>query len=157
MTIPVTVVLTQLASSKQSSNLSMYMPKRVGDKGQPCLTPILQLIYFNQPSVFLNLEITFSYSLIASSLNSKGTFISSNLFQRFFLGTMSNAFLNSTKQQKRLVLVLQNSSAMILKVTILPTIAWYLLNSAWTLALLPWLSIQRLIFFSKIIHKAWLK
>src|ERR1700689_2057823 len=95
----------------------MYMPKRVGDKGQPCLTLILQLISFDQPSMFLNLEITFSYILIATTLNLRGNFISSNLFQRFFLGTMSKAFLKSTKQQKRLVLVLRNSSAMILKVT----------------------------------------
>jgi hypothetical protein len=117
MTIPVSVGLTQPFFSKHSSNLSMYMPKRVGDKGQPCLTPILQLISFDQPSMFLSLAITFSYILIAAALNSRDTFISSNLFQRFFLGTMSKAFLKSTKQQKRLVLVLWNSSAMIIKVT----------------------------------------
>jgi hypothetical protein len=68
MTIPVRVGPTQPAFSKQSSNLSMYMPKRVGDKGQPCLTLILQLISFDQPSVFLNLAIMFSYILIATSL-----------------------------------------------------------------------------------------
>jgi hypothetical protein len=117
MTIPVRVGLIQPSFSKHSSNLSMYMPKRVGDKGQPCLTLILQLISFDQPSVFLNLAIMFSYILIAATLNSRGTFISSNLFQRFFLGTMSKDFIKSTKQQKRLVLVLQNSFAMILKVT----------------------------------------
>jgi hypothetical protein len=100
MTILVRVGSTHLLFSKQSSNLSMYMPKRLGDKGQPCLTPILLLIYFNHPSVFLNLAIMFSYILIASALNSRSTFISSNLFLRFFLGTMSKDFLNSTKQQK---------------------------------------------------------
>jgi hypothetical protein len=39
-----------------------------------------------------------------------------NIFQRFFLGTMSKDFLKSTTQQKILVLVLWNSFAMILKV-----------------------------------------
>jgi hypothetical protein len=117
MTILVRVGMTQATFSSQSCNLSMYMPKRVWDKGQPYLTPILQLISFDHPSVFLNLTITLSYILIVGALNLRGTFISSNLFQRFFLGTMSNDFLKSTKQQKRLVLVLWNFSAMILKVT----------------------------------------
>jgi hypothetical protein len=117
MTIPVRVGSTQLIFSNQSSNLSMYMPKMVGDKGQLCLTSILQLISFDQRSVFLNLAIMFSYIRIAVALNLRGTFISSSLFQRFFLGTMSKSFLKSTKQQKRLVLVLRNSFAMILKVT----------------------------------------
>jgi hypothetical protein len=56
--------------SKQSSNLSIYIPKRVGDKGQPCLTMIFQLISFDYPSMFLNLAITFSYILIVAALNS---------------------------------------------------------------------------------------
>jgi hypothetical protein len=106
MTIQQDIGSTQPTSSKQPSNLSMYMPKKVGDKGQPCLTPILQLIYSDHPSVFLNLEITFSYNLIAVALNSKGTFSSSNLFQRLVLGTMSKYFLKSMKQQRRLVLLL---------------------------------------------------
>jgi hypothetical protein len=50
--------------SKQPSNLFMYFTKRVGDMGKPCLTPILQLISSNQPLVFLNLAITFSYNLM---------------------------------------------------------------------------------------------
>jgi hypothetical protein len=41
MTIPMRVVLTQPPSSKKYSNLSMYMTKRVGEKGQPSLNPIL--------------------------------------------------------------------------------------------------------------------
>ena len=117
MTILVRVGPIQPSFSKQSSNLSMYMPKRVGEKGQPCLTLIFHLISFDQHLVFLNLAITFSYILIATTLNSRGTFISSNLFQRFFPGTMSKVFLKSTKKQKRLVLVLRNSFSMILKVT----------------------------------------
>ena len=150
MTIPVRVGPKQPSFSKQSSNLSMYMPKRVGDKGQPCFTPILELISFDQPSMFY-LTIMFPYILISTSLNSRDTFISSNLLQSFFLGTMSKDFLKSTKQQNILVLVLHNSFAMILKVTIWSTFEWYLLNLAWPLALLPWLSSQMLIFFSKII------
>jgi hypothetical protein len=113
MIIPVRVESTQLASSKQSSNLSMYMPKMVEHKEQPCLTPILQLISFDQPSMFLNLTITFSYNLVVAVFNSKDTFISSNLSQRFFLIIASKAFLKSAKQQKKLVLVFHNSSAMI--------------------------------------------
>jgi hypothetical protein len=88
---------TQRASSKQSSNLSMYMPKRVGNKGQPYLNPILWLISSDHPSVFLNMEIMFSYKFITVVVNSKGTFSSSNLSQSFFLGTMSKYFLKSTK------------------------------------------------------------
>jgi hypothetical protein len=86
------VGLTQPTSSKHSSNLSMYMPKRVGDRGQPYLTPILKLISFDQPLVFLNLAITFSYNLTTIALNLKGTFISSNIFQRLDLGIMSKIF-----------------------------------------------------------------
>jgi hypothetical protein len=95
----------------------MYIPKTVGGKGQPCLTPILQLISSNHPSVFLNMEIIFSYNLVATSLDLKDTFISSKLSQTFFLGTTSKVFLESTKQQQKMVLVLWNSSAIILKVT----------------------------------------
>jgi len=109
MTILARVGPTQPSFSKKSSNLSMYMPKRIGDKGQPCLIPILNLIYFDHPLVFLNLEIMFSYILIATSLNLRGTFISSNLFQRFFLETMSKVFLKSSKQQKRLILVFKKN------------------------------------------------
>jgi hypothetical protein len=29
--------------------IPLVLPKREGDKGQPCLTPMLQLISFNQP------------------------------------------------------------------------------------------------------------
>jgi hypothetical protein len=122
MTIPVRVVPTQPYFSNHSCNLSMYMPKRVGDKGHPCLNLILQLISFDHPSVFLNIAIMFSYILIATTLNLRGTFISSNLFQNFFLGTMSKYFLKLRKQQNKLVLVLRNSSGMILKVTIWSTI-----------------------------------
>src|ERR1700678_331614 len=100
MTIPMRIGFIQPVFSKKSFNMSMYMQKMVGDKGQPCLTSILQLISFDQPLVFLNLEIMFSYILIATTLNSRDTFISSNLFQRFFLGIMSKAFLKSMKQQK---------------------------------------------------------
>jgi hypothetical protein len=64
---------------------------------------------------------------------------------------MSKSFLKLTKQQKRLVLVFENSSTMILKITIWSTVEWYLLNPSWPLALLPWLCSQRLIFYSKII------
>ena len=35
----------------------------------------------------------FSYILIAAALNSRGTCISSNLFQRFFLGTIITQFV----------------------------------------------------------------
>jgi hypothetical protein len=98
------------------------MSKRVGDKGQPCLTPILQLISFDHPSAFLNLEITFSYNLIVATLNLKGTFVSFNLSQSFFLGIVIKRFLKSTKHQKILVLVLWKSFVMILKVTIWSTV-----------------------------------
>ena len=42
------VVLTQLSPSKQPSNFLMYIPKRIGYKGQHFLTHILQLISSNQ-------------------------------------------------------------------------------------------------------------
>jgi len=122
MTIPLRLGPTQPTFSKHSSNLSAYMPKGVGDKGQPYLTPILQLISFDQPSLFLNLAITFSYILIATTLNSRGTFIYSILFKSFFQGTMTKDFLKSTKQQGRLVLVLRNSFEMMLTVTIWSTV-----------------------------------
>ena len=79
----------------------------VGERGKPCLTLILHLIFFDHPSLVLNLIMKFSYNLIAAALNSKGTFSSSNVFHRLFLGTVSKAFLKSTKQQKRLDLSLR--------------------------------------------------
>ena len=102
MTLPVKVGPTQLDFSKQSSNLSMYMPKRVGDKGQPCFTQILQLISFDQPLVFLNLAITISYILIATTLNSRGTFISSNLFQGIFPRNHVKNFSKVNKTTKKI-------------------------------------------------------
>lgn len=69
-TIPTKIILARNASSKHDSNLSIEMPKRVGDKEQLCLTPIL--ISSNQPLLFLNSTITFSYNLIVASLVSKG-------------------------------------------------------------------------------------
>lgn len=75
MIIPTKVVLVQLASSKQPSSLSTYMSKRVGERGQPCVTLILQIISSNQPLVFLNLAMTFSYNLITTTLNLKRTFV----------------------------------------------------------------------------------
>jgi hypothetical protein len=127
------------------------MPKRIGDREQPCLTLILLLIYFNQPSLFLTLEITFSYNLTATTLNLKGTLSSSNLFHRLVLGTVSKDFLKSTKQQRRLILSLQHSSTMILKVTRYSIVKWYPLSPTWPLALYPWISSYVSIFFSKII------
>jgi len=132
----------------------MYMPKKVEDRGQTLLTPIFNLIYSDQPSMFLNLVITFSYNFIATILNSKVTFISSNLFQRLVLSTVSKYFLNSMKQYRRLVLLLRHSSVMILSVTRWFTVEWYLLiflNLACHLALFPWLFSHGLFFFSKII------
>ena len=58
MTNPTNVMPTQPASSIYSTNLSIYFPKIVGYRGQPCLTPMLQLISSHQPSLFLNLLIT---------------------------------------------------------------------------------------------------
>ena len=107
MTILAKIVLAQPTSSKQTS---IKIPKRVGERGQPCLTSILHLIFFYHPSLVLNLVMTFSYNLIVMTLNSKGTFSSSNLFHRLFLGTVSKAFLKSTKQHKRLDLSLRHSS-----------------------------------------------
>jgi len=75
MNIATSVCITQLASSKQPSNLSMYMPNRVGNKGQQFLTPLLQLISSNQHLVVLNLEINFSHNLITIAFNSKGIFL----------------------------------------------------------------------------------
>src|ERR1700721_167525 len=99
------------------------MPNRVGERGKPCLTPMLHLISFDHPSLLFSLAITFSYNLIAAALNSRGTFSSSNLFQKLYLGTVSKAFLKSTKQQNKLDLSLRHSSAMILSVT-----RWYVVE-----------------------------
>src|ERR1700728_1960736 len=93
------------------------MPNRVGERGQPCLTLMLHLISFNHPSLLFSLAIRFSYNIIAVALNSRGTFSSSNLFQRLYLGTVSKAFIKSTKQQNKLDLSLLHSSALILSVT----------------------------------------
>ena len=112
---------------------------------------MLHLISFNHPSFFLNLAMKFSYNLIATALNSKGTFSSYNMFHRLFLGTVSKAFLKSTKQQKRLDLSLRHSSTMILRVTRWYVVECCLLKPACTLALLPSLASHILIFFSKII------
>jgi hypothetical protein len=120
ITILVRVGSVQPTSSKQYYNLSMYMPKRVRDKGQPCLSPILQLISSYHPSVFLKLSMKFSYNLTTTSLSSEGVFLSSNLIQRLVLGTVSFVFLKSMKQQRRLGLLLQRSSIMIIIVT-----RWY--------------------------------
>ena len=73
MTILDKVVLRK-PPSKQPSNLLMYMKKRVWDRVKPCLTPILHLISFDQPSLFLKLVIKLSYNLITTTLNSKRTF-----------------------------------------------------------------------------------
>ena len=106
MTIPTRIVPAQPASFKQPSSLSIEIPNRVGERGKPYLTPILHLISLDHPSLFLNLARTFSYNLIVAALNSKGTFNSSNLFHRLFLGTISKAFIKCMKQHKRLDLLL---------------------------------------------------
>ena len=142
------MVPVQLASSKHLSSLSM---KRVGESGHPCLTPILQLISFDHPYVLLNLAMSLSYILIATTLNSKGTFSSSNLFHKLFLGIVSKAFLKSTKQKKRLHLILWQSSTIILRVMRWYVVEWCLLNPTWLLACLPSLSSQTLILLSKMI------
>jgi len=111
----------------------------------------LQLIYSDQPLVFLKLVMAFLYNLIATSLNLKGTFSFSNLFHKLFLGTVSKSFLKSKKQQKRLDLVLMHSYPMILSVMRWSMVEWYLIKLAWPLALLPWLSCHMLILFSRII------
>ena len=64
--------------------------------GQPCLTPILQLSPSYLPSKFLDLTITLSYNRITTTFNSKGTFSSSNIFQRLLLAIVSNSFRKST-------------------------------------------------------------
>ena len=127
------------------------MPKRVGERGQPCLTLILHLIFFEHPSLVLNLAMTFSYNLIGVDLNSRETFSSSNIFHSLFLGIVLKSFLKSTKQQNRLDLSLWHSSTMILSLTRWSIVEWYFLKPAWPLALLPSLSSHMLIFFSKII------
>ena len=106
MTIRVRGIQAKHTSSKQPSNLSIYMPKRAGDWGQPLLTPILKSIYFDETSVFLILEVRFSYNLMAISLNSKGTFGSSNIFQCLVFDTLSNALLKSMKKHKIFILLL---------------------------------------------------
>ena len=127
------------------------MENRVGERGKPYLTPILHLIYFDHPSFLFNLEITFSYNLIATALSSKGTFSSSNLFHRLFLGTVLKAFLKPTKLKKGLDLSIWHSSTMILNVMRWSVVECYLLKSTWLLACLPSLLGQMLNFFSKII------
>ena len=94
---------------------------------------------------------TFSYNLITTALNSKGTLSFSSLFHKLFLGTVSKDFLKSTKQQNRRDLLLWNSSAMILSVTRWSVVKWFLPKPAWSSAYLPSISSHVLIFFSKII------
>ena len=43
--------------SRHSSSLSMYMPKRVGDRGHPFLTPIFHLMYLYHPLLVLSLAV----------------------------------------------------------------------------------------------------
>ena len=123
----------------------------MGERGKPCLTPILQLISFYYPLLVLNLEMTFSYNLIAETLNSEGTFSSYDLVRRLFISIVSKPFLKSTKKQKRLDLSLRHSTTMILSVTRWSIVEWFRLKPAWPLALLPSLSSHILIFFFKII------
>jgi len=85
------VRLTQPTSSKQPSNLLMYIPKWVMDMRLPFLTTILQSITFYQCSTFINLAIMFSYNLIATTINLKWTFNSFNIFQRLVEDTLSKA------------------------------------------------------------------
>jgi len=141
---------TQPASSKHPYDFPMYMPKRVGGMGQSYLNPIFQLISLNHPSVFLNLAISFSCNLIKVALNPKETFISSNLFQRLFHGTMSKVFLKSTKQHMRLVLLFWHSSTMMFHNKV---VHCWMISSKSSLAFISflWLFRHTLIFFSKII------
>ena len=125
--------------------------------GKPCLTLILHFISFDHPSLLLNLEMTFSYNLIAAALNLKGTFSSYNLFHRLFLCTISKAFLKYTNKQKRLDLSLRHSSTMILSVRMWSVVECFLLKPASPLACLPSLSSHMLIFFSEIIPYNWLR
>ena len=81
----------------------MYMQKKVAERGHPCLTPILQLICFDHRLVFLNLEITFSYNLIAVYLNLKGTFVSSNLLQKKNIGFIIMAFMRNDPKYNEVV------------------------------------------------------
>ena len=127
------------------------MPNRVGERGKPCLTPILHLISFYHRLLLLNLEIKFSYNLIVAALNSKGTFSSSNLFHRLFLGIVSKSFLKSTKKQNILDLSLRQSTTMILSVTRWSGVECFILKLACPLARLPSLSSHMLIFLAKII------
>jgi hypothetical protein len=120
--IPTKIGLTQSAFSKQPFNLLMYTLKRVWGRGKPFLSPILLLISFNQCLVFLNLAIPFSYKLITIAPKLKGTFSSSNLFQRLAPGVVSKYFIQSMKQHKRLFLLMFHSSIMILSVTMSSTI-----------------------------------
>ena len=151
MTIPNNIMLVKPSSNKQPSNLWMYIPETIRERGKPCSTPILQLIYQYQPSVFLNLGMIFLYKLIATTIDSKGTFTSTNLFHKLILGFVSKSYLKTTKQQKGLDLLLWHSSAMILSVTRWSVVEWFLLKLAWPLSHLPYISIHSLIFFSKII------
>lgn len=93
MAIPMSMGPTQPVSSKYSSSLPIYMPKRVGDKGHPCLTQILHLISSDQPSVVLSLAITFSYNLVRTTLNLRGTIISSSLFHNSVLRMLLQSIL----------------------------------------------------------------
>lgn len=116
MIILVGVGSTQPTSSQHYSKLSMYMPKRVGNKGQPFLTPILQLIYSNQPLMILNSAIEFSYNLVTTTFNSRRTSISSNLFQRF-VGNNVKSFFEVHKAKKEVDFTMRHFFVMILRVT----------------------------------------
>ena len=64
----------------------------------------ITIISSEHPLVLVNLAIKFSYNFIAATLNSKVALLSFSLSQRLVLGTMSNGFLKSTTQHRRLVL-----------------------------------------------------
>jgi hypothetical protein len=80
---------------------------------KPLLDTILHLI---SSSMFLNMEIIFSYKFIATTMNSRVTFRSASLFQRLVLSNLSNSFINFRKKQRRLVLLLENSSSVTINI-----------------------------------------
>jgi hypothetical protein len=77
--------------------------KKGKEQGTPFLTMMLQLISSDHALVLLNLEITFSYNLVTTTLNSKGTFISSNLFLRKCVKSFSK--FNEIKQEIGFIIV----------------------------------------------------
>lgn len=70
MMIPLSMGIAYPTYSKEPSSLSMSISKRVMDKRNPFLTLILQLIYYDHPSVILSLAITFSLNIFTTTLNS---------------------------------------------------------------------------------------